>query len=72
MLHVYSVRMKEVTGGLGPSWMGEQISEIDQQQQCCYFVSPHMVSLEVFIWCAQDFRTRNRTKKHGNKNTTQT
>lgn len=41
-----SVRMKEVIRGLGPPWMGEQISEIDQQQQC-YFINPRMVSLEV-------------------------
>ncbi len=47
-------------GGLGPSWMGEQISEIDQQQQC-YFISSYMVSLEVLIWCAQDFRTWDST-----------
>lgn len=60
MLHVGPVWMKEVMRGLGPPWMGEQISEIDQQQQC-YFISPCMASLEVLIWCAQDFRTWNRT-----------
>lgn len=49
--------IKEVMRGLGPPWMGEQISEIDQWQQC-YFISPCMVSLEVLIWCAQDFRNR--------------
>lgn len=40
MLPVGLMRMKEVMRGLGPSWMGEQISVIDQQQQY-YFISMH-------------------------------
>lgn len=62
MLHAGSVRMKEVMRGLGPSWMGEQISQIDQQLQC-YFINPRLVSLGVFIWCAQDFRTGTEQKQ---------
>lgn len=61
MLHVGSVEMKGAMRGLGTSWLGEQISEIDQQ---CYFIGPHMVSMEVLIWCAQDFRTKSQGHYH--------
>lgn len=61
MPHVGSERMEEVRRGLGPSRMGEQISEIDQQQQC-NSISQRMVSLKELIWRAKGSRTLDTTQ----------
>lgn len=64
MPHVGSERMTEVRRGLGPSRMGEQISEIDQQQQC-NSISQRMASLKELIRRAKGLRALDTTQNSG-------